>query len=291
MMTKKESASNTFGDKILKYFPEMKEKLMLADMKVAPEQFLSKAANSALMFSLTLLVLSAFLLVQIGVIQLDNFDLLFTFVVLSFLFLIYLFFFFFYFKMYPEAKLARRRRQLDYEIVFGGRHLVIALKSGMPLFDAMVGVSQGYGAASEEFSKIVQKISAGTPMTQAIREVAQINPSNYCVRVFMQISNSLSSGADLGNSLDSVLDQISKEQLIQLREYGQKLTPMVMFFMVFGIILPSIGVVLATVLFSVISGGNIGLPSSILLYIFAFIAVVQFLFLGVIESSRPKYLL
>ncbi|MFH2106108.1 MAG: type II secretion system F family protein [Candidatus Micrarchaeota archaeon] len=290
-MTKKESASNTFGDKILKYFPEMKEKLMLADMKVAPEQFLSKAANSALMFSLTLLVLSAFLLVQIGVIQLDNFDLLFTFVVLSFLFLIYLFFFFFYFKMYPEAKLARRRRQLDYEIVFGGRHLVIALKSGMPLFDAMVGVSQGYGAASEEFSKIVQKISAGTPMTQAIREVAQINPSNYCVRVFMQISNSLSSGADLGNSLDSVLDQISKEQLIQLREYGQKLTPMVMFFMVFGIILPSIGVVLATVLFSVISGGNIGLPSSILLYIFAFIAVVQFLFLGVIESSRPKYLL
>ena len=61
--------------------------------------------------------------------------------------------------------------------------------------------------------------------------------------------------------------------------------------MIFGIIMPSIGVVLATVLFSVISGSKIGLTSGVLVAVFAMIAIVQFLFLGLIETSRPRYLL
>jgi hypothetical protein len=107
----------------------------------------------------------------------------------------------------------------------------------------------------------------------------------------IQIANSVSSGADVGNSLESVLDQISKEQVIALREYSQKLTPIVMFYMVFGIIVPSLGIVLATVVFSAISGGKFGFSSGLLVIAFFLIAVIQFLFLGIMESSRPKYII
>jgi pilus assembly protein TadC len=107
----------------------------------------------------------------------------------------------------------------------------------------------------------------------------------------MQIANALSSGADVGDSLESVLDQISKEQLISLKEYSQKLTPIVMFYMLFGIIVPSLGIVLATVVFSAVSGGSFGFSSGLLVIVFLLITLIQFLFLGFIEASRPKYLI
>lgn len=79
-------------------------------------------------------------------------------------------------------------------------------------------------------------------------------------------------------------------EIIELREYGQKLTPMVMFFMIFGIILPSLGIAFAVILLSLL--GNLGgINSYLLLFAFAFITVVQFLFLALVESSRPNYLL
>ena len=96
--------------------------------------------------------------------------------------------------------------------------------------------------------------------------------------------------AVVADSLEAVLDQISKEQMILLKEYSQKLTPMVMFYMLFGIIVPSIGVVLAVALMSVLTGES-QYPSIVLLPVFLLIVLMQFLFLGVIESSRPKYLI
>ena len=195
-----------------------------------------------------------------------------------------------YLMLYPDAARIRREKELDYEIVFAGRHIVIALKSGMPLFDTFVGAS-GYGAVSTEFAKIVDRVVLGVPITHAIRDIVQYNPSKYFTRMMMQIANALSSGADVGDSLESVLDQISKEQLIALKEYSQKLTPIVMFYMVFGIIVPSLGIVLATVIFSAISGGTFGFSSAILVLALFVIGLVQFLFLGFIESSRPKYLI
>jgi len=269
-------------------FPDLKKKLLMAGMKQTPEAFLAKVIMSTIIFSIALFVVTAIALDFVDVIDFEqpSEEMLWLVVPL----ILYPIILFYYFMLYPKAATIKRKKEIDYEIVFAGRHLVIALKSGMPLFDAMVGVSGRYGKVGDEFGSIVEKISLGVPMSQAIREVSQYNPSKYFVRILMQITNSLSSGADVGNSVEVVLDQISKEQIIALKEYGQKLTPIVMFYMVFGVILPSLGVVLATVLFSVISGGMLGITSSILILVFLLIMIIQFLFLGVVESSRPRYL-
>ena len=270
-------------------FPTLKKKLIVADLKQTPEEFLEKVIKSTILISITLFVLTAIFLHILGAINFNEpkFDEMIYLIIPLILYPIVVFY---YLMMYPDAAIVKRRKDIDYEIVFAGRHLVIALKSGMPLFDAMVGVSGRYGKVGEEFGKIVEKVSLGVPISQALRESSQTSPSKYFIRIIMQITNSLSSGADVGSSVDIVLEQITKEQMIALKEYGQKLTPIVMFFMVFGIILPSLGVVLATVLFSVISGGVIGVPPYVLILVFFMIAVIQFLFLGLVESSRPRYL-
>ncbi len=270
--------------------PDLKKKLRLADMGDSPVEFLEKVLSTTLLISVGLIILSyLFMLEPLTRNYATNIP-MFVLMVLAPLVIIP-FLIFSYLMLYPEAARIRRQKEMDYEIVFAGRHIVIALKSGMPLFDTFVGASRGYGAVSKEFARIVDKVVLGVPTTQAIREVVHYNPSKYFTRMLMQVANALSSGADVGDSLESVLDQISKEQMIALREYSQKLTPIVMFYMVFGIIVPSLGIVLATVVFSAMSGGTHGFSSGILLIAFVLIALVQFLFLGFIESSRPRYLI
>jgi len=207
------------------------------------------------------------------------------------LFFVYLFITFQYFMLYPDVKITKRKKDIDYELVFAGRHLLIALKSGMPLFDSLVGVSRGYGAVSEEFNRIVEKVTLGVSMTQAIREVIQNCPSNDYNRIMLQIANSISSGSDVADSLEVVLNQVFREQVIALKAYGQKLNPLVMFYMIFGIIFPSLGLAFAVILFSLLGAGRFGITASLLLLVFVCIAVIQFLFLAMVESSRPKYVI
>lgn len=264
------------------HFPEMRKKLALANLNYDPVSFIEKRVLPTTLFlTITLALLSALAFVRFNI----------SMVLLAPLTLVYLLGSFEYLMFYPDALILRRKREMDYEILFAGRHLLIALKSGMPLFDAMAGLTRGYGEVSREFKRIVERTNLGTPMSQAIREVAQASPSSYFVRIITQIANSLASGADVANAVEIATDQITREQMIQLKEYGQKLTPLVMFFMVLGIILPSIGIVIMTVLFSFIGGSSYGITSFVLVLVGLGIAIVQFLFLGAIETSRPKYLL
>jgi pilus assembly protein TadC len=268
--------------------PDLKKKLKMADMEDNPVEFLEKVVGSTLMISFGLMILIYIFLFDSMVMNLKQNLGIFLLEAVGPLVLTP-FVIFSYLMLYPDASIIRRQKEMDYEIVFAGRHIVIALKSGMPLFDTFVGASSGYGAVSREFAKIVDQVVLGVPVTQAIRDVVQNNPSKYFTRMLMQIANSLSSGADVGDSLEGALDQISKEQIISLKEYSQKLTPIVMFYMVFGIIVPTLGIVLTTVILSAV--GSQGLPAGGLVIVFFLIAIIQLLFLGFVETSRPKYLI
>jgi flagellar protein FlaJ len=287
---KKKGLITGIAEMLAPTFPDLKKKLKMADMEDNNIQFLEKVVKSTMLVSVGILVL-AYLLLGDNIAYNLRFKPLIAVLTILAPIIVTPPVVFMYLILYPDAAIVRRQKEMDYEIVFAGRHILIALKSGMPLFDTFVGASTGYGAVSKEFSKIVDRVVLGEPVTQAIRDVVQYNPSKYFTRILMQITNSLSSGSDLAGSLESVIEQISKEQMISLKEYSQKLTPIVMFYMVFGIIVPSLGVVLATVIFSAISGGSKGLSSILLVEIFMLITVIQFLFLGFMESSRPKYLI
>ncbi|MFH1785831.1 MAG: type II secretion system F family protein [Candidatus Micrarchaeota archaeon] len=287
---KKKGLLTGIAEMLAPTFPNLKKKLKMADIEDTNIQFLEKTIKSTILISVGLVIL-AYLLLGDGIAYNLRYKPVIAVLTILAPIVITPPVIFLYLMIYPDAAVVRRQREMDYEIVFAGRHIVIALKSGMPLFDTFVGASSGYGAVSKEFSKIVDMVVLGTPITQAIRDIVQYNPSKYFTRILMQITNSLSSGSDLSDSLESVIEQISKEQMISLKEYSQKLTPIVMFYMVFGIIVPSLGVVLATVVFSAISGGVKGLSSILLVEIFLLITVIQILFLGFVESSRPKYLI
>ena len=255
--------------------------MVLADMKDAPERFMDKAIVSAFFSALALAVLT-FVVLDVSSVDMAT---LFTVI----LFFVYVIFSFFYFMMYPSVMVLKRKKAIDYELVFAVRHLLIGLRSGMPLFDAMVGVSRGYGEVSREFNRIVEKVTLGTPIAQAIREVVQTNPSPSFRRIMIQLANSVGSGADIADSLEVVLNQVFKEQIIELKAYGQKLNPLIMFYMIFGIIFPSLGLAFAIILFSFVGSGRFTLNAPVLLLFLLMVGVVQFMFLSMVETSRPRY--
>ncbi len=264
---------------VVTYFPNLKKDIRQADMAVSPPEFIRKSLMGAFFLASSILLIIAVFF------KLYNVNFLWLIPAAPLLYLIM----FFYSMMLPRVKAIQRGRKIDQELVFAGRHLLIEIKAGIPLFDAMVGISRDYGEVSKEFNRIVEKVTLGVPTALAMREIADNNPSSSFNRVVLQIVNSISSGSDLATSLESVLDQISKEQVVQLKEYGQKLNPLVMFFMIFGIIMPSLGVAFLIILLSFVGGGVAISGQIVLLVILGLILVLQFIFLSMVESSRPRF--
>lgn len=267
-----------FSDAVLPYFPGLDKKLEIALIDKTSSEFMDWVAFSSFILSIFLTILIGLIANAVGI----------SLVWLIPIFLLLYIFSFFYYLNYPDVLMLKMRKEIDYDIVFATRHLLIALRSGMPLFDAIVGVSRGYGAVSKSFKKIVDDVTLGKPLSQSLREVADTSPSSALKRILLQIANALSSGSDVAESLEGVLDQIAKEQVIALKEYGQKLNPLVMFYMIFGIIFPSLGIAFAIILFSFI-GGGLQIPATYLFLVVLAIGLLQFLFLAMAESSRPNY--
>ncbi|MFH1470920.1 MAG: type II secretion system F family protein [Candidatus Micrarchaeota archaeon] len=185
----------------------------------------------------------------------------------------------------PEALMLRRRRHIDSDIVFAGRQILIELKAGIPLFDALLGASEGYGEVSGELSKVVEKTSVGISLDVAMREVAEKNPSKAFGRIMSQLASSVRSGSNVAPSFESVLEQVAREQEIELKAYGQKLNPLAMFYMIIGVILPSLGVVLMIIVLSFI---NVRIGADVLVAFLVAQALLQYIFFTMVDSARPR---
>lgn len=264
---------------ISSYFPNLKNDITTSGLKITPQDFARMVVKNTVTYSLITIVLSFLILILLKT----------TYLWLLPIFIISIIFYFNVWMYYPKVKAKQRERNIDKDMVFAGRHLIIALRSGVPLFQAMVGITRDYGEVSKEFNKIVERITLGEPPVQAIRNVMKYNPSKFFNRMSLQIINVLNSGANMASSLDSAMNQISQEQIISLKEYGQKLNPLSMFYMLFAIVFPSLGVVFITILISFTGGGLANMGVGILFLAGVYIFSIQIIFISMIESSRPPY--
>ena len=273
------------SDLIIPYYSFLRKKLIAIESKESVENYMDNVLTFSILFAIFFSA-SLCLFLWLFSIIIDAFLIFLIFFVLFFL---SVFMFFFIFVKRVDVELLRRRREIDYDIIFAVKHLIILLNAGLPLFNAMANLTQGYGRISVEFKKITERVSLGEPLTFVLRDVAEKTPSSAFKRVLIQIANAVVSGSDVSTSLSSVLNQITKEQLLEIKEYGQKLTPVVMFYLIIGIIMPALSVVFLMLFLSFSS--SVQLPFLYLLGIAIVIGLIQFLFLAFFDSTRPKYAL
>ena len=151
----------------------------------------------------------------------------------------------------------------------------------------MATVSVGYGAASREFEKIIDRVQLGMPMEQAIDEVSEKSKSKTFKKLMLQASTSIKVGSDVIGAIQEVISEASQERVIELRRYGQRLNAVAMFYMLFGVIFPSMGLAVASIMSTFISIFPISNETLILAAIG--LAFLQFVFLKMIASGRPSF--
>lgn len=261
--------------RIAREVPQLVLKLKQADMSETPEEFIKKTFLSSFYMSSGLILFLWLVSSRFG-----SFTLLLAMAYPILFIALYI-----YTWRVPDVKILRKQREINSEIVFAGRFLIIELESGVPLYDSFRNVAKNYKAIGKYFSEIITKIDLGTQMETALNEAIEFTPSANFRKILWQIVNSQQTGADISTALKSVVNQITKEQLIEVQEYGRKLNPLAMFYMIIAVILPSIGITMFVILATFL---ELNLELSVLLTVSFFLGFIQFMFLAMIKSSRPS---
>ena len=267
-----------FGDKLSKILPGYGVKLEQAELDFQPRDYLAMA-----FFSLIFWILMIFtLLFAISIFATLSQNFIFTFIPVS---IVIGFLSFLYIIFYPSLIITRKVKDLEKNLHFSLRHLLIQVKSGVPLFDGLVSVANGnYGLVSKELGECTKRISTGCEQTSALEELALKNPSLNFRRVIWQISNAIKTGADLGNTLDAIVYNLGDERKVSIRKYGSQLNPLAMMYMMLAVIIPSLGITFL-IIFSSFSGVTI--TESLFFIILFALAFFQFTFIGIVKSRRP----
>ncbi|MEM3030480.1 MAG: type II secretion system F family protein [Candidatus Micrarchaeia archaeon] len=186
---------------------------------------------------------------------------------------------------YPRVIATRRVRALDDNLIPALRQILIELKSGVTLFQAMMSITEGYGEVSAEFKRIVEHINMGIAETMALNEASKRNPSPRFRRVLWQVSNAITSGSDVVVELEATIEDLTKERVDDIKRYGQELNPWTMVYMMGTGILPSLGVSVSVIILSFL---NIAIPKLIFPAIIAGIILFQLFFINFVSSRRPS---
>ncbi|GIU69867.1 MAG: hypothetical protein KatS3mg002_1103 [Candidatus Woesearchaeota archaeon] len=256
--------------RIASKFPDLKTNLMRANSSISPEQYIKETIFFAVFLSLSILII-IFMFIKSLVV---------------FYFFPILFFLMFFYALNRVYVIAKKLEQkISKEVVFAGRFLIIELESGIPLYNTFENIGKNYKYVGIYFNNIIEKVKLGTSLEEAINETIEICPSDNLRKILWQILNSISTGADIASALNSVLENIVREQNIAMKEFGNKLNPLAMFYMMIAVIIPSLGITMLIVFSSFV---NIKLNLLSLMVIAVAIGLLQLMFLMMIRNSRPN---
>jgi pilus assembly protein TadC len=251
-------------------FPDLRMNLLRSNITSSPEQYVKETVSFAIFMSIAILLI-VFMFTKS------------LFVFLTFPLIVVIMFFYLFKRAYVSAK--KLDQQISREVVFAGRFLIIELESGIPMYNTFENIGRNYKYVGFYFNNINEKVRLGTSLEDAITETIEVCPSENLRKLLWQILNSISTGANIASALNSVLENIVREQNIEMKEFGNKLNPLAMFYMMIAVIVPSLGITMLIVFSSFV---NIKLTLLSLIVIAVAIGLLQLMFLMMIRNSRPN---
>jgi pilus assembly protein TadC len=253
----------------------LKAKLKVAGINKTPKEYMSQTLRSALMIGVAMTVMMFFLTSKNGLP-----------IILS-LVIGVIFFFIGYITLLKavDSKIRKRAKEIDKDVLFAGRFLLIKLNSGKPLVNSLMEASQSYGVANTFFKFIVRDIELGTPLEKALEQAVDSCPSQKMKRILFQINNALKIGIDITQNLEAVLEDIANEQLVEIQRYGKKLNSLTLFYMLLAVVVPSLGMTMFMIV-----AGLVSLNISITTFmVFAFfLLLIEIAFMTLFKSIRPN---
>ena len=262
-----------------RFMPKLTLQLKQADIPDDAMTYISKTLS----YSIFMFIMFSSLITYLFVINNDErlyFGPLLGFVLSTFMF---------YYRLnMPKMVVKKRVDNIEKNLAFAAQSLYVQISSGVPIFNAIVSLSNGrFGSISDEFRIAIKEIKSGKPLVLALDEVAMRNPSPYFQRVMWQIVNTLKTGGDLAENLNDIVKTISREQINVVKNYGGKLSPISMAYMMVSVIVPSLGITVLITLSS-LPGMSAQVSTNTFWGILILAIILQFQFAMIIKSMRPN---
>ncbi|MBN2052692.1 type II secretion system F family protein [Candidatus Woesearchaeota archaeon] len=253
----------------------LKRKLVIAGINKSPKDFMNQCRKIALFVGILMGALSFF------IIKKDDKPIVLVFLVgIVFFFLAYS-----VLLKAVDARISKRAKEIDKDVLFAGRFLLIKLNSGKPLINAIMEASQSYGVANAYFKEIVRNIELGTPLEKALEAASDSCPSKKMRRILFQINNALRIGIDVTHNLEAVIEEISNEQLVEIQRYGKKLNSLTLFYMLIAVVMPSLGMTLFMVVAGLVS---LSITPSTFFVFALFLFLIELVFVSLFKGIRPN---
>lgn len=265
------------GSRLARALPYMEMELLQAKIDADPKKYASVMVFVSLLYFAIFSVLFSFMLSKFTTMYL----LLGITVAAIFAFLVFI-----QISLYPKMIVKKKISDLERNLVFALRTMLIQIKSGVSLFDSMNTIANGkYGALSVEFKGAIDEINTGSIEEVALQKLATNNPSLYFRKALWQIVNGMKAGGDVGNVLGESVSTMTREQKIAINNYGNQLRVFSLIYMMIGVIIPALGLTFLIVLGSF---PQIKIGETIFWILLATVIVMQFMYIGLIKNKRPN---
>ncbi len=258
--------------KIVRFYPGLRRELIQSRSKYKPIEMVSLALMNSIITSIAVFVV--FLLLKVALWITISSTLIIFFLVLNYILKI------------PKLKVLMKKADLDSKLIYALDHMIIRLKAGATLFDAIKSIAiSNYGELSKDFLELVKKIEGGMDEASAFESYAAITPSQYLRKVAWELAISVRSGGNVVTVLETLTKDLVEKSEIEIKNYASKLNLYLLMYMVLSIVLPALFII-SMIVSSIISQSAVNF-GQIMYLIPIMVLVVQFAIIGMINSSRP----
>jgi len=186
---------------------------------------------------------------------------------------------------YPKIIAGKEAEQVDKNLVYALKDMLLSISSGLSIFKAITLVSRGsYGFVSKDLKHVVDRVNTGAPIEEAMEELAISTPSEHFQSVLWQIVNTSKSGADVEGVLRSLIENLVSEQKSDIQKYSHELNVLTLMYMLAAVAVPTIITTLMIILNAFISTGI----SEWMFIGFLMVSIsIQVTIVGLVKSRRP----
>jgi len=279
-------AFRLFGDlakKIEPYFPELKEELRKADLKISPQEYIANALFASLLsFIVTLPFIALSISIFTGAFL---FSYLMSITLATGLptavFLIYL--------NYPKSIIKDREKKIDAYLPFSALYLSSIVSSGLPLHKAikMFVEFEEHRSVAKEMKKIVEDVEFyGLDILSALERAVNRTPSRKFREFLYGILATIRGGGNLFTFMKERTADFFIDYRRKLSEFSHSMTIYTEIYLV-AVVLGTIFFVILTSVVSALGGATQNILGLQLFMIFVFLPMISILFLFLVRKAQP----
>ena len=189
---------------------------------------------------------------------------------------------------FVDVQITKYGKTIDSDLLFVSEYFLVSLESGLPLGNVIQGLAQIDRPGGRFFKRIYTDFKTGKDLEAALIDAIAYAPGEQIKVLLKRLSDSLKIGVDLKEVLVNFIEESSARKVVEIQAFSKKLNPKVMMYLLLGIVVPSLGITFLILGLAVANPGTPALLKYILIGIFMFMFLFQYIFYSTFKFSKSS---